>query len=550
MSKKFVIALAVCIGLSGCSSSSPTHKALDLASYQSQQVVWDDCPSGYLLPKDQQAKVFDHKSVQCGFVTVPAEYTDGYTLPDFKIAMMREPATGSTKLGTLFINPGGPGESGVEELQWLDFPATIRAHYDIIGFDPRGVSRSAPVTGHQIKCSTQSDFETYWTDENSPANDEEYLATMDTLDAYYHKCATDNPTWWTLNTNNVVDDLELMRQVVTGSEPLNFLGSSYGTSIAADYITKYPEHIGHIALDSPTTDEPTNDSVAIEDAKTLEQNVMRLVKGYAKKKHMTVSEVKNLMLQARQDADDDKLLGFAGMKILDAENQVHLSTEYMLTHGIQALTYYDLATAQPYFNDGLDRVTGPDKWNGLFEYFALELDGYNTDTLGGPTYDPAKIERNNSYEIMDIVDSMDINYSIKTSRAHDEALQKQIEEVSPFWTAMTSDATKYEYQGERTSIDWDTLATDDAQIPDPPTSMPARTNTSGKPVLVVGSRYESTTPYVFAQKTAEDLKSPLVTFNGTGHAPLAGFDKKCLNKIFIDYFINDKLPTKSVTCKK
>ena len=550
MLKSRIFALVIFVGLAGCTTPAKADKAFTLSTYQAQQVTWADCPDSYFVPSDQQSSVFVKSSVQCGSVTVPAEYTSGYSLPDFKIAMMREPATGTDKLGTLFINPGGPGESGVEELQWLNFPSEIRAQYDIIGFDPRGVSRSAPVSGHQIKCSNQSDFETYWRGEQTPANDAQYLANVDAMDAYYRKCAKDNPNWWTLNTSNVVDDLDLMRSVITGSEPLNFLGSSYGTSIAAQYITAYPEHVGHIALDSPTTNEPTKDSTTITQAKTLEANVMRLVKGYAKAKHMSVAAVKQLMLKVRLDGDNDKLRGFAGMKVLDAKNQIHLSTEYMFTHGIQTLTYYDLATAQKYFNQGLDEVSGRQKWNGTFEYFGLEMDGYDTNSLGGSSYQPNKIERNNSFEIMTIVDSMDIDYSTKTSKAHDKKLAAKIKLVSPFWTALTSDASNYQYQGKRRGIDWDSLAKSDPNIPNPPTKQPVRTNTSGKQVLVVGARYESTTPYAFAQQTASDLRSPLVTFNGTGHSPLAGFDKTCLNAIFIDYFINNHLPSGPVTCTK
>ena len=545
-----LILLAVIAGLAGCSSHATTSKAKDSATYKGQEIAWTHCPNNYFLPSDQQGDAFKNADPDCTTVTVPALYKGEQSLPDFKIAMMRLPATGSKKLGTLFINPGGPGESGVEELQWINFPEPIRKSYDIVGFDPRGVNLSAPVEGHQIKCNTQSDYETYWTGESTPANDKQYLDSVDTMDAYYRKCSSDNPTWWTLSTKNVVEDLELMREVITGNKPLNFLGSSYGTTIAAEYITKYPNHVGHIALDSPTTNDPTKPADQIVEAKALEANVLRLVSGYAKSKNISVEAVKKLMLKVRKDGDDDKLVGFAGMKVLDPASQTRLSTEYMFTHGIQVLTYYDQKTAQQYFNQGLDEVSSKDKWNGTFEYFAMQMDGYDPDTLRGSTYQPNKIKRDNSFEIMDIVNSRDLDYSVSSTPAERKDLAEKIKKVSPFWTELTSDASNYVYSGTREGIDWISLAKDDETIPDPPKKKPIRTNMSGKPVLVVGARYESTTPYAFAIKTAADLKSPLVTFNGTGHAPLAGFDKSCLNAIFIDYFINNHLPSKSVTCNK
>jgi pimeloyl-ACP methyl ester carboxylesterase len=328
------------------------------------------------------------------------------------------------------------------------------------------------------------------------------------------------------------------------------LGSSNGTTIAAEYITRYPQQVGHIALDSPTTNDPTKPADQIAGAKAVEANVLRLVKGYAKAKKMSVAAVKKLMLKVRRDGDDGKLRGFAGMTIIDSENDIHLSTEYMFTHGIRVLTYFDQATAQKYFNQALANVSGPDKWNGIFEYFALYMDGYEPDSLGGKTYQPEKIKRDNSYEIMTIVDSMDRDTTDTSSQTDQKKLAAKIKKVSPFWTALNSDATNYQYKGDREGIDWTSLAKEDPAIPDPPTAAAVRTNTSGKKVLVVGAKFESTTPYAFAIKTASDLKSPLVTFNGTGHAPLAGFDKKCLNAIFIKYFVHDQLPSGPVTCTK
>jgi len=550
MSKRFSWATILILVITACGSKASASQSADLASYRTQEFSWGACASGYFLPADQVGPAFKKSAATCATVTVPALYSGDQTLPDFKIAMMRQPATGPKKLGTLFINPGGPGESGIKELQWTNFPAEIRKTYDIVGFDPRGVNLSAPVEGHQIKCSTQSDFETYWTGDSTPSNDAEHLANLDTSDAYYKLCSKDNPTWWTLNTSNVVEDLELMRQVVTGNKPLDFLGSSYGTTIAAEYITRYPQQVGHIALDSPTTNDPTKPADQIAGAKAVEANVLRLVKGYAKAKKMSVPAVKKLMLKVRRDGDDGKLRGFAGMTIIDSENEIHLSTEYMFTHGIRVLTYFDQATAQKYFNQALANVSGPDKWNGIFEYFALYMDGYEPDSLGGKTYQPEKIKRDNSYEIMTIVDSMDRDTTDTSSKADQEKLAAKIKKVSPFWTALNSDATNYQYKGDREGIDWTSLAKEDPAIPDPPTAAAVRTNTSGKKVLVVGAKFESTTPYAFAIKTASDLKSPLVTFNGTGHAPLAGFDKKCLNAIFIKYFVHDQLPSGPVTCTK
>jgi pimeloyl-ACP methyl ester carboxylesterase len=550
---KAVTTSAVLLLLTACSmpgsGTSQTHEPLNLAAYESQSVDWAQCPDNYFEESDYRSKGFDATTVTCATVDVPAMYVQGYDLPDFKIAMMRTPATGSSKLGTLFINPGGPGESGIVELQYLDFPTEIRESYDIIGFDPRGVNFSAPASGHQIKCNDMSDYKTYWTGEDSPANDAEAVSRIKDMNDYYSSCSKDNPGWWTLSTSNVVDDLELLRKVLTADAPLNFLGSSYGTTIASAYVTRFPEHVGRITLDSPTTNDPDSDAAAIAEATALEANVLALAQGYAAAKGLTLDRVKEIMLNVRQTADDDKLYGYAGIKVVDASQELHLSTEYMFTHGIRAMTYRGVDQVQDDFNKALDDASSTDiAWNGIFEWYALDLDGYDTSSLGGATFEASKLIRNNSFEIMAIVNSMDLDTTQNRDKEHDRALREQVKAVSPFWTALNSDSSGYEYNGDQHPLDWIDLALKDPAIPDPPTTLPARTNTSGKRVLVVGSRSESTTPWEFAKQTAADLDSPLITFEGSEHAPVAAFTHECLNKIFVDFYIHGVAPDSDTTC--
>ena len=544
--RRFILATIVLLtSLAACSS----QKDVSLNKYLGQRMNWGHCTSDFLLSKHQRSATFDATTARCGRLTVPAQYETESTFMDFSIAMIKMSATSANKLGTLFINPGGPGESGIEEAQWMDFPRELRTHYDIIGFDPRGVNRSNPVSGPPIKCSDRSDFETYWLSEGTPANAEEAKHNDAIMNAYFTKCSNANPAWWTLRTDNVAQDLDVMRHVLTGNKPLNFLGSSYGTTIAADYIRMFPQHSGRITLDSPTTNQNQSDKDALIEAKALEAKVIGFVDGYAKARGKTRAQVKALLLKIREWGDDNKLSGFAGMKTLNKQEQSRYSDETLFTHGIFTLTYYDSATAQTYFNQGIDDLLGPGRWNGIFEYLAFQMDGYEPDSLRGPVYAPSKIVRNNSYEIMVMVNSMDRDLRDLSGSAHQKALSKKLEAVAPFWTALNSDATKFSWTPERSGSEWSWLAFDDKNIPDPPANMEPRTNESGHPVLVVGSRHESTTPYEFSVQTAKDLQSPLVTFEGNEHAPLAGFRHPCLNKIFVEYMLSGTVPPAGTTCK-
>ncbi len=535
---------ATVLSLSAC---APQSTEVDLASYQGQALDWGSCDSEWFVEDTSRTVEFERAEVDCTTMLAPAGYENRLDAPDYKIAMMRMKASG-TKIGTLFINPGGPGGSGVEELQTTAFPVEIMDAYDIVGFDPRGVEHSDFADGSEIKCSDATDFATYWTEESSPENDEQYLANLELSNEHINQCVADNPYWYTMTTANVVQDLELMRQVLTGEAGLNFLGSSYGTTIAAAYVSKYPDNIGHIVLDSPTSDEPASIEKAVEQAKTFENKLMGWISGYAKHANMTVAEVKQLLLDIRQWGDDDQLVGFAGTKVLDAQAGHFQSNEALFLHGIQVLAYMPEADAQTTFNDAVDDLAQY-KWNGTFEWLALSLDGYDPAALQERTkYSPSDLVRNNSYEVMMIVNQLDVDWPA-FSDEEDAEFEKRTRAASPFWSQLSEDPSGYTYEGDNDYVDFATVAKGDDSIPDPPASTPARTNTSGKGVLVVGSRNESVTPFKFAQTTAKQLKSPLVAFEGSIHAPVAQFDNKCLNQIFIDYLINDKLPADGTSCK-
>ena len=102
-----------------------------LEKFYSQEVVWEPCEGQF----------------QCAKITVPMDYAkpDGDTI---QIAALRASSTGK-KTGSLLVNPGGPGASGydfVKDAATTHFSQPVRDAYDLVGFDPRGVKRSAPVT--------------------------------------------------------------------------------------------------------------------------------------------------------------------------------------------------------------------------------------------------------------------------------------------------------------------------------------------------------------------------------------------------------------------
>ncbi|MDX6355294.1 MAG: hypothetical protein QOF98_2197, partial [Streptomyces sp.] len=171
---------------------------------------------------------------QCGTVQVPLNYAhpEGAVL---ELAVSRLPATGpGLRLGSLAVNFGGPGISGITELagRTQDL-AGLNRRYDLIGFDPRGVARSSPVNCGDLGSVTDS-------------------AQLAQACAHF--------SGWLLpfvGTPNAARDLDVIRQAV-GDDRLAYLGFSYGSRLGAVYAHEFPSRAGRMVLDGvpdPTLDD-------------------------------------------------------------------------------------------------------------------------------------------------------------------------------------------------------------------------------------------------------------------------------------------------------
>ena len=186
----------------------------------------------------------EDRTAECGTLRVPIDWAQPYG-PAVTIALARRPAADrERRIGTLLVNPGGPGGSGVDFA--LDSPsffsAELRDRFDIVGFDPRGVSRS-----HPIVCTT-----TLVT--AAPPRTIDSAKAYDTLVAYNRRLAADcakrtGPLYGHVDTLSVVRDLEALR-VALGEKTISFYGASYSTLLGEQYAERYPRRIRAMVLDS------------------------------------------------------------------------------------------------------------------------------------------------------------------------------------------------------------------------------------------------------------------------------------------------------------
>ncbi|WP_229352013.1 alpha/beta hydrolase [Streptomyces sp. UNOB3_S3] len=212
-------------------------------------VKWQDCPADWGL----------EKPIQCGFVTVPVDYAkpNGRTI---KIAVDRAKSTGtaSERQGALVYNPGGPGGSGLRFPKRVTTKAPLYANiakaYDFVGFDPRGVGHSAP-----ISCVDPQEFAKAPKADPVPANEAEKRAQRKLAKEYADGCAERSGDLLPyLTTPNTARDVDVVRAAL-GEKKLNYLGVSYGTYLGAVYGTLFPGHVRRMIVDSVVN--PAQDNI-------------------------------------------------------------------------------------------------------------------------------------------------------------------------------------------------------------------------------------------------------------------------------------------------
>ena len=218
-----------------------------LENFYNQDIDWKDCSN-------------ETTTFQCGTVTVPLDYEhpDGKTI---SIALKKLPALdGDAEHGSLFLNPGGPGGSGIGmvETDAPMFGEELRGSYDIIGFDPRGVGQSTPITcwtddeiNQYLNGTSNTLFEIMATDVLS-STDSSVQERIDRGAANAARCAKYSQVPELLDhvgTRNVARDLDVLR-ATNGNAKLSYLGMSYGTYIGALYADLFPGRVGRTVLDS------------------------------------------------------------------------------------------------------------------------------------------------------------------------------------------------------------------------------------------------------------------------------------------------------------
>ncbi|MEU8143069.1 alpha/beta fold hydrolase [Nonomuraea sp. NPDC048901] len=183
-------------------------------------------------------------AVDCGTLSVPLDWANPGG-EQIQLALARRKATNpSARIGSLVVNPGGPGGSGKQIVlrDRLPFSSEITSRFDIVGFDPRGVAGSHPILCSQELASQAPDPFL-----KSQADFERLLAFNE---RYKQDCrARTGPLFDHVDTVSVARDLDTMREAL-GDDKLSFYAISYGTLIGQIYAERFPGRVRALALDS------------------------------------------------------------------------------------------------------------------------------------------------------------------------------------------------------------------------------------------------------------------------------------------------------------
>jgi pimeloyl-ACP methyl ester carboxylesterase len=193
-------------------------------------IEWAPCPGS--------------ETTQCGTLQVPADWSRPRG-QKIDIAVARRAAEDpGRRIGTLYYNPGGPGDGGVDNVIAAEtyFSDTLRARFDIVSVDPRGVGNSTPIRCGVPALTPETTF--------FPRTEQQFDAMLDHTREFAQSCLQmTGPLFLHADTVSVARDHEALR-IALGERKVSWLGLSYGTQLGANYADLYPNRTRAMVLDA------------------------------------------------------------------------------------------------------------------------------------------------------------------------------------------------------------------------------------------------------------------------------------------------------------
>jgi pimeloyl-ACP methyl ester carboxylesterase len=495
------VAATLMLLVAGCSKVIDGHAVIG-APKPGTPVTWKACESASSDATDIPA------GAECGMLSVPVDYSK----PDgdiAQLAMIRFKATGN-KIGSLILNPGGPGESVVEAAASIvgTMPESVRQRFDVVGFDPRGVGSSTPA----VWCNSDADNDRLRADpqvDYSPAGVAHIESeTKDFVQRCVDKMGKDFLA--NVGTASVAKDLDAMR-IALGDQKLTYLGYSYGTRIGSAYAEAYPQNVRAMILDGAV--DPNADPIEsdIRQAAAFQTAFNDYAADCAKAASCP--------------------LGTDPAKAVDVYKSLvdPLVQNPAKTKDPRGLSYSDsvVGTILPLYS--------PNLWRHLTQALTELKRGDGDTMLALADLYMGRDEKghyNNSTDVRVAVNCVDEPPVTDRAKTVDE--DRRSREVAPFMSygQFTGNAPL------STCAFW----------PVPPTSTPHQLKIDGlPPTLVVSTTNDPATPYQAGVDLAKQLGGALLTFDGTQHTVVFQ-GNACVDDIAAKYLVDVAVPPPGAKC--
>ena len=463
-----------------------------LQDFYEQSAKWDKC----------------YDSFECLTYDVPIDYSN-LGIGTFQISALRYPAQDpKRRIGSLIVNPGGPGASGVDYAYNAEyiFSPDLLDQYDIVGFDPRGVSRSAPIV-----CYNDRETDANYASDSKPDNAAEFKQAIIDTKVFIQKCLNKNEHLTAFSTANAARDMDILRALV-GDKKLNYMGKSYGTFMGALYAKLFPNNIGRVVLDGAVDPKISNFEQTKTQALSFDNQLQAFITDCIKR---TNCPLPSNQVQATQTIT--QLWQEAATNPLPIKNKKdnRVVTESLLVIGT-ASALYDNVEGWPELRKAIGEAL-----KGYGDTY-LELADLYTGRQKDGTYP------NNEFDSGAIIDCLDFadDRTPQEIRADGTAIAKVAPVFGPY-IGMSGLTCKYFTA---------------------PTPVKFSTTKTNAPIVIVGTTGDPATPYAWAQGLSKLLvNSRLLTFVGDGHTG-QGRGNGCIDDAIDAYYLKGTLPAAGLRC--
>ncbi|MFD9303705.1 alpha/beta hydrolase [Streptomyces sp. NPDC060048] len=501
------VTAAALLAASACSDGGGKEKrGKDGAAQGAKKLEWGECSAPSAA---QGGGPVPGKDWQCAVLEVPLDYADpgGETI---ELALIRAKARDKDKrIGSLVFNFGGPGGSGVSTLPGAASEyAALRQRYDLVGFDPRGVGRSAPVL-----CEDDKQLDAYYASDSTPSTPQEEKAFLAGTEGYQKACEKNSGKVLPhVGTENAARDLDRIRQAL-GDEKLHYFGISYGTELGGVYAHLFPKNVGRAVFDAVVDPTKTSEEGALGQAKGFQLALGNFAQDCVDRgdacrlQGSTAKEIEANVIKLQKDLAAKPIAGIGDRQL----------TETSATNGIaQALYSKEL---WPLLEQGLDEAEGGQG------QLLLAL----SDALNGRNEQGRYSNIGAANTAINCADSKE-RYTLAQTKAKLPDFRAASPVFGNFlgWAMMS--CTDWPVAGA-----WNT----------PDVSAPG-----SAPILVIGNTGDPATPYEGARKMVERLGPGVgveLTYKGEGHGAYNSGDT-CVQQAVDSYLLDGKVPPANTVC--